>query len=100
MRRQRRRVETSARYRVDERLQIPLLRPAHIPGRKVPAALLVLTVVATRSVRPRQANLELFLVGERALHLYGEVADHDEPATITGEPGGQLDGIGRGRSGT
>ena len=96
---QRRRVEAPVGDQVDERLEIALLRPAHVLHRQIGAVLLVVGRVATRAVRSREAELKLLVVHLAAVRLHRDLADDHDPPSRTEHPAREVDGVSGSRRG-
>ncbi len=76
------RVDSPGSDQIDERLEVALLGPADVAGRKISTALLVVAVVASGAVRAGQPELDLLLVECRALRHDRDVADDDEATAV------------------
>ena len=81
-------------------LHIALLGPAHVAGWIIDAFLLVGTVVATRSVRSREAELQLFFVIRVARHVHADHANCHHHRTVACQTWRDLDRIASTRRGS
>ena len=78
---------------VQERLEVPLLRPPHVGDRVIDAGLFVGRVVAAGPRRARHRERELALVVRPARHVHADRAHHDHATLAPRHVPGQLDGL-------
>ena len=77
-------VQTPARHQLDERLKIAALGPPDVADRIVEPSLLVLAVVATRTIGSGQAHVEFLLVVGGSWNLESDVAHDDDRCPVAG----------------
>src|SRR5579884_1412587 len=75
--------------------KVPLFGPPDVSERQIAAAVFVVTVVPSRAVRPRQPDLQLLRIQERAVRGHWHVTHNDDSTSIAGKPRSELNRIRR-----